>query len=393
MHSSALIFACSMYVQAAFGQLHLVTGSPFSEGSATFPSALLRVEEDGAVVKAAEIASPSVGTEWIGVSYDWRKAVFLSARGSTVIVVDFDKGAVVKKCKTPNPAGRSLINSWLAGAPLGPSYEWLETGTDVIRDAVVQGMLLDPAVPCEKSFAMLEPEAIRYAIAHGKPGIADVVNFDGVRTNTTEDEVGTISAFTNRHVPLGYEVPLALRRGFRVMAEGMAVNDSRVFVLSMGDGKDDYRVLIFRKSDKTWRTLPRLSERAPYIRGFGKYLAVTEIRSSNGQDLRSAGMDKWRAGSDHIRPDLRTSVAQLNQHIPMSFPGRLHLYNVETEQVFSIATNQGDSEVLLVENGMVYYRAADELYSAPITDKGIGRARLLATDDSIRDAHWAFVKP
>ena len=74
------------------------------------------------------------------------------------------------------------------------------------------------------------------------------------------------------------------------------------------------------------------------------------------------------------------------------FPGRLHLYDVTNERVYTIATNQGDSEVLLVENNIVYYRVSDRLYSAPVTEKGIGAARLLASNEAIRDAHWAFIK-
>jgi hypothetical protein len=74
------------------------------------------------------------------------------------------------------------------------------------------------------------------------------------------------------------------------------------------------------------------------------------------------------------------------------FPGRLHLYNIETERLDTIVTNQGDSEILLIENDTVYYRVSDRLYSAPITEKGIGAAKLIAKDDLIRDSHWAFIK-
>ena len=74
------------------------------------------------------------------------------------------------------------------------------------------------------------------------------------------------------------------------------------------------------------------------------------------------------------------------------FTGKLHLYDVETERVFPIATNDGDSEVLLVDEGTVYYRVSDRIYAAPISDKGVGLARLVTTDEVIRDAHWAFIK-
>jgi hypothetical protein len=35
---------------------------------------------------------------------------------------------------------------------------------------------------------------------------------------------------------------------------------------------------------------------------------------------------------------------------------------------------------------------SDRLYKAPITDSGVGAATLMATDEAIRDAHWAFIK-
>jgi len=62
------------------------------------------------------------------------------------------------------------------------------------------------------------------------------------------------------------------------------------------------------------------------------------------------------------------------------------------ERVRDIVTNQGDSEVILVEGGTVYYRASDRLYSAVITEAGLGPARLLVAGEAIRDAHWAFFR-
>src|SRR5205085_9348068 len=129
--------------------------------------------------------------------------------------------------------------------------------------------------------------------------------------------------------------------------EGLVVNDSHVLVLSLGNGKDEYRILVFRKSDKTWHIFPGLSERRPYVRGFGRYLAATEVASKTAKNPQSAGVEKWDSGENGVRPDLRTRLAQMEPHVSMIFPGRLHLYDVDTEQVFSITTNQGDSEVLL----------------------------------------------
>src|SRR5437868_6120994 len=147
-YSCVLILVWSICAPAALSQVHLLTGSPYSAGDAAFASALLRVEENGTVTIVADVVPESVGTEWIGVSYDLRKAVLLTTyRDSAVIVVDFDRAAVTKKCKWSESGGRALMFSWLATPPApGPSFEWLETGPNVLKDAVVQGMLLDPVV-------------------------------------------------------------------------------------------------------------------------------------------------------------------------------------------------------------------------------------------------------
>jgi hypothetical protein len=58
--------------------------------------------------------------------------------------------------------------------------------------------------------------------------------------------------------------------------------------------------------------------------------------------------------------------------------------------MISSVTGQADSEVVLIEGGWVYYRAADELYKAEIGQQGLGKPVLMAQDDAIRDAHWAF---
>lgn len=88
-----------------------------------------------------------------------------------------------------------------------------------------------------------------------------------------------------------------------------------------------------------------------FVRGFGSFLALAEIWPKSNQ-----------------------------------------VYDASSEKTYTIVTGQADSEVLLVENGTVYYRSADKLYSAEIGEDGLKPARLLATSELIRDAHWAFTK-
>ncbi len=55
-------------------------------------------------------------------------------------------------------------------------------------------------------------------------------------------------------------------------------------------------------------------------------------------------------------------------------------------------TGHGDSEVLLVQDDIVYYRVNDKIFKAPII-KGetLGEAKLLIQDERVPDIHWAFI--
>ena len=161
---------------------------------------------------------------------------------------------------------------------------------------------------------------------------------------------------------------------------------------------------MFRKSDRTWNMLPVPGD-ASNLRGFGKFISVVEARTKQAvavqkargviyinEDVRSKevspGGAEWRKVDGHMGPNMEESF----EDAMAVFPGKLHLYNIDSGQLFSLETKQGDSEVLLVEDDTFYYRISDRLYSAQITPKGLGVSKLLATNEAIRDAHWAFIK-
>jgi len=84
----------------------------------TYASALFRVEDDGSLKLAADLMPQQVGTSWVGVSYDWRKAVILPKNGDNwLIVLDFDKAAVVKRCEILETPENGHLNQRLADPP------------------------------------------------------------------------------------------------------------------------------------------------------------------------------------------------------------------------------------------------------------------------------------
>jgi hypothetical protein len=75
------------------------------------------------------------------------------------------------------------------------------------------------------------------------------------------------------------------------------------------------------------------------------------------------------------------------------YPGFLYLFNVHTRDYIEWDTKQGDSEVLLVEDGYVYYRVNTKiLKSAIIDNKNLNEPELLIDDVRVRDIHWAYLK-
>ena len=109
-----------------------------------------------------------------------------------------------------------------------------------------------------------------------------------------------------------------------------------------------YRIVVLRESDHTWHTVT--FEGGPDLRGFGRYIAATEYQDKSGRNPKSAGMEEWKKGSREMGPDL---AARLASH-DVVMPGKLDLYDIDTEKMFSITTNQGDSEILLVEGCLLY---------------------------------------
>ncbi len=188
-----------------------------------------------------------------------------------------------------------------------------------------------------------------------------------------------------------YQVPRSLFGDLKEPSSMVIANNKHLFAVSAIDFSDpsSFRLLIFRKSDKTWRRMPDVGESTSYERAFGDFIAtVAAIRRGLGGTAESAGRSEWRKEWTAAGP----SMSAVFDGSSETFPGRLYLYNAATEQMYKITTNQADSEILLVESGVVYYRASDRLYSATLTDKGLSPGRLLATSDVIRDAHWAFLK-
>ena len=235
----------------ALGQLHLITGSPTPKYMIEFESALFRVSGDGSVIRVADLVSASTGTEWISTSEDWRKAVLLPRDGrfDRVVVVDFNSAAVVKDCRAGGP--RFFTSSeWLSDSPAKGPVLAEEVSDGNIASARVVGMILDPVVPCDRTFTAVDKGDVRYSLAAGRGGVGDVDRGSLLHVNIDGD--GKVRRpFLDGSVYFEPQVPKSMISDFRQMAAGLVVANKKVFVLDVREFSERLRGAFWSSGKKT----------------------------------------------------------------------------------------------------------------------------------------------
>jgi hypothetical protein len=372
------------------GQIRIVTATRDGE----FPVLVYKVTESQHIEKESELPSDKqFGVAWVGYSFERKLMVLLGGVFErTISAVDLHTGAVVKKCIDPSHReNETATDVWLINTPgRGLTIvENLASGGATLK-LRLWGMSLDPETHCGDSFFDPDSLDLRYVEIGGAAGVADVISF-GQMGQLKPDAQGELTEFTGTtRIYLDLRVPAELWSAGKPSAIMLVSDDSRSAVVKFNDfeKKAPGKLLVYRKSDKTWHTVPAAGDSPLLARSFGRYLSVTESMYKTPLNQESPGRAAWRNEDN----ENGVATAEFFDRSDEVFPGRLHVYDIQTEALYTIDTKQGDSEILLIEDGEVYYRSADSLYAADLKDGGIGTPRLLATDDAIRDAHWAFLK-
>jgi len=402
-----LASVCALVLPPAYGQLYLIQGSPTPQFNERYQTNLLQVSQDGSVrgmsgiLPGDGLAGGTGGTEWIGLSYDHRKAVFVpKAPSRSIVVLDLDTASVTKTCASPPaPAGMSdfPFEQWFTDLPgKGLMYVEhyatadggkLERGRTGPGDDIIRGMVADPSVACAASFVAIDPGDMKFLAATGQAGIAGLGSRSGMDVGLDKDGSIWHAFLGGERAYFGYRIPEGVMSDVSRPIATVVLNDREALAVVAADpSKGRWHLPVLRKSDGTWHAGP---EPGPaFVRGFGSFLALTETGPRTPQNPESAGAAEWRKAGTAAGPSIDAWVRNFRDVLP----GKLDLYSVTTDRTYSITTNQGDSEVLLVDNNTVYYRVSDRLYSAAIGKDGLEPANLLATSESIRDVHWAFVK-
>lgn len=138
------------------------------------------------------------------------------------------------------------------------------------------------------------------------------------------------------------------------------------------------------------------------MRGFGTWLAGSVVSNDLNIIFDEKGRVKDKVEFNRVSPgkesrrqkgtptgtpfDFRSTFNNLY------YPGILYLLDVPSRNYIEWNTGQGDSEILLVQDEIVYYRVNDKIYKAPIIDgKELGKSEQLIQDERVPDIHWAFI--
>jgi hypothetical protein len=373
---------------AADCQLYLVSGTPTPNGSAQYAMRLLHVNMGTSKTELDTELIPSTrGVEWVGISYDWQRIV-VQARGldGPITVIDFNRAPATKVCTPPKAAGAELdIKRWLASIPRNGLFFQQHLAESDMKKDVVQSMNTEFTVSCNKSFSVVPPDQRQFIAAHGITGVGGQGGSDGV-VEFVQGSGEIVFGFSGKLIRSGYEVPASMWDRGKSGSVGIMINDSSALAISLNSEPAGYKSWILRKKDNTWHALPVVNP-SP-TRGFGRFIAIAEATPKNSINSAAVGSGDWNKPERPTGPVKKTWFDEDED----TFSGRLLLYDVDADRTFVIATGQGDSEIVLVDGNIVYYRVSDGLYSVPITDAGIGLRHLLAMGPEILDVHWAFVK-
>jgi hypothetical protein len=164
-------------------------------------------------------------------------------------------------------------------------------------------------------------------------------------------------------------------------------------------------LLIYDKKKGMWRNRS-LGNGGAAVRAFGSWVVTAHeelkrpvvngrLSEAHPQSERESPGSAFRRNlvNSQSSDKVRVTIDSRFQESPFYFPGELTLYNVDSQQEYTIKTDQGDTEILLIEGNAVYYRVNDTLYKAQIGQTKIENPQLIIRDDMVQLAHWAFIGP
>ena len=409
-----LVLALSFAPALCF-ELYAIAGSTNTNGLPQFEASLLRIEEgNGSVVvlqdliKKADPRDEYDGLAWIDTNWDVQKAVLLrSARAgggeAELVVVDLATAKVAKRCRLARfPVGLGPVQEFLADLP-PRGLHFAAHGISVnAESSALLVTPLDEKGSCEgELITAASPAPFGGYVSDGSAGVGATGSFNYLTTGRLERRLRVRFGFDWIFLP--FEIPGKwLEAVGDVRSSSIRARNRLLEVIAVSGGEPvTYRLLVHTRENGEWAALPTGVSLMPKIRAFGLWIAWQESSTAidtarKGQSALNKKEEVQRPGSGGWRQTNsrwgKGAEAGLPGNGTALYTGNLHLFHAARRQHFVIPTQQGDSEILLVDDdrGVVYYRVLDEIYRTSLGSRGPGESVLVARSEAIRDVHWVF---
>lgn len=151
------------------------------------------------------------------------------------------------------------------------------------------------------------------------------------------------------------------------------------------------KYIVYLKSAKNWEEL-NIEGNRTRIQAYGNWITGTIAENNENKQRVSPGKKYRKQQPNEYGPGFDVMTELLHIY----YPGKLFIYNTLSQSYLEWETKenevvQGDSEVLLIEDEVVYYRVNDKIYQAKIINgKQLDKPQLLLKDYRVPDIHWAF---
>lgn len=159
-----------------------------------------------------------------------------------------------------------------------------------------------------------------------------------------------------------------------------------------GENCGRFYSIVYNKIDNQWFEVV-LKGNALKLRAYGHWLAGS-VRDGMDRNAKYFPLSKNSPGSAvRYSAKLPYQFADWAINTSIYAPGILYLLNTQTQKYIEWSTEQGDSEILLVQNEVVYYRVFDEIYKVTIeNEEKLGKPELLVKENLVVPfIHWAFI--
>jgi len=195
------------------------------------------------------------------------------------------------------------------------------------------------------------------------------------------------------------------------------VNTSKIFVHLNGKTTDKNIIgktftgniiTILNKSKKEWKQF-NIESNLPRIRSYGNWIVGEQAQyytknrdrswESPGKNIRRQDRgfcvnDTYPREKPYDYIDNKGTPFDLRMNTEQTyFPGKLFAINADTWDYYEWETNQGDSEILLVENNKIFYRVYDKIYERIVDGKKLYEPKLILEDkELVPQIHWMFLE-